>query len=125
MLTKILITAFVIALVATVSRWRTRRAHIPVVPLATVRAAQPPPAWLRPAAYAFGAIIVLGSATWYYTSWHDNQRVVIIRVINTGSGAVATYRAHKGSIDGRRFETTDGFTVRVADAERIEVQRLD
>lgn len=125
MLNKILITVFVIALVATVSRWRTRRAQVPIMHVETVRAARPPPAWLRPAAYALALLVVVSSVTYYFATWQDGQRVVIVRVINTGSGDVATYRVRKGTIDGRSFETTDGFSVRVADAERIEVQQLD
>lgn len=83
------------------------------------------PAWVRPAAYGFAALIVTGSVVWYYSAWQDGQQVVIIRVINTGSGQSATYQARKGSIDGRSFRTVDGFVVRVADAERIEVQATD
>ena len=125
MLNKILITAFVVALVAIVSRWRTRRAQVPIMHVETVRAGRPPPAWLRPAAYALALLVVLSSVTYYYATWQNGQLVVIVRVINTGSGDVATYRVRKGTIDGRSFETTDGFSVRVADAERIEVQQLD
>ncbi|MEM7407964.1 MAG: antitermination protein NusG [Pseudomonadota bacterium] len=126
MLNKILITALVIAVVATVTRWRSRRAQqIPVVNVTQVPAAAPLPRWVRPAAYGFAAVIALGSAIWYYSAWRDGQQIVIIRVISTSSGEVATYRARKGSIDGRMFVTTDGFEVRVADADRVEVQRAE
>lgn len=125
MLNKILVTALVIAVVATVTRWRNRRVQqIPPVNVTPPPAAAPMPGWVRPAAYTFAAAIALGSAIWYYSAWRDGQTVVIIRVINTSSGEVATYQARKGSIDGRVFETTDGFTVRVADAERVEVQQV-
>ncbi|MAP12728.1 MAG: antitermination protein NusG, partial [Gammaproteobacteria bacterium] len=90
-----------------------------------VPAAKPLPRWVRPAAYAFAIAVVVSSATWYYTLWRDDQRVVLVRVINTGSGDAVEYKVRKGSIEGRSFETVDGFIVRVADAERVEVQRLD
>ena len=125
MLNKILITGLVIVIVFSVSRWRTRRAAVPLVRAAPVETVKPLPAWVRPAAYLFAIAVVASSAYWYYSTWQDGQRVVIVRVINTGSGDVANYQARKGSIDGRTFETVDGFIVRVADAERIEVERMD
>ena len=126
MLNKLLVTGLVIAVVLGVSRWRARRAEIPVVRAApAVPAAKPLPRWVRPAAYAFAIAVVVSSATWYYTLWRDDQRVVLVRVINTGSGDAVEYKVRKGSIEGRSFETVDGFNVRVADAERVEVQRLD
>jgi len=110
-----------------IARWRGKRARVPLVNVTPTPppAARPAPGWLRPAAYGFAALVVTGSAVWYYSAWQDGQQVVIIRVINTGSGQSATYQARKGSIDGRSFRTVDGFVVRVADAERIEVQATD
>ena len=127
MLNKILFTVFVVSVVMGIARWRGNRAQAPMVTINPQArpAARPLPAWVRPAAYGFAALVVTASALWYYTSWQDGQQVVIIRVINTSSGESASYQARKGSIDGRSFRTTDGFVVRVADAERIEVQDLD
>jgi hypothetical protein len=126
MINKLLITGFVIVVVFSVSRWRTRRAEIPVVrTVPKVPAAKPLPRWVRPAAYAFALAVVASSVSWYYSAWRDDQRIVIVRVINASSGDTVQYQVRKGSIEGRSFETTDGFIVRVADAERIEVQRLD
>lgn len=127
MLNKILFTVFVASVVMGIARWRGKRAQVPLVNVTPPPqpAARPMPAWVRPAAYGFAAMVVVGSSLWYYSAWQDDQQIVIIRVINTGSGESATYQARKGSIDGRRFRTTDGFVVRVADAERIEVQAVD
>ena len=110
-----------------IARWRGKRAQMPPVNITPAPQAptRPMPAWVRPAAYGFAALIVTGSVVWYYSAWQDGQRIVIIRVINTGSGQLATYQARKGSIDGRSFRTVDGFVVRVAAAERIEVQATD
>lgn len=123
MLTKILITALVMFVAFGVQRFRARRnVEIPVVRVQRpVPAARPMPGWVRPAAWVFVAGVVTASALWYYSSWQDNQRIVTIRVISPGGGDVATYRAHKGSIDGRTFSTTDGLTVRIADSDRVEV----
>jgi hypothetical protein len=123
MLSKILFTALVMVVVFAVQRARSRGAQaIPAARLVPpVRRLREMPSWVRPAAYLFAGSIVASSAVYYYTTWQDNQRVVTIRVINTNSGDVASYEAHKGSIDGRSFETIDGLHVRIADAERVEV----
>jgi hypothetical protein len=42
-------------------------------------------------------------------------------VINIDSGQSATYRAYRGDVEGRRFETLDGRIVTLADAERMEL----
>ena len=71
------------------------------------------------------ALCVLSAVSAYYLSWAEDQQVVTIRIINTVSGEVVTYRAHRGDIDGRKFTTTDGLTVRMADADRFEVLRAN
>ena len=123
MLTKILITAAVIVFAFFMQRLKTRRAQeIPVVrPPPVVKPKPPMPKWVRPAAYGFALLVVLSAVSAYYLSWAEDQQVVTIRIINTVSGEVVTYRAHRGDIDGRKFTTTDGLTVRMADADRFEV----
>ena len=123
MLTKILITAAVIGFAFFVQRLKSRRAQaIPVVrPLPVAKPKSPMPKWVRPAAYGFALLVVLSAVSAYYLSWAEDQQVVTIRIINTLNGEVATYRAHRGDIDGRKFTTTDGLTVRMADADRFEV----
>ena len=123
MLTQILITVLVMVAAFGLQRLRSRqRQDIPVIRVAPNRpVAPPPPRWLRPGAYALVALVVASSVAWYYHGWREDQRVVIIRVINTTSGSVATYRAHKGSVSGRSFQTVDGLSVRIADAERVEI----
>ena len=123
MLTKILFTGLIIAIGIFVQRYRTR--HVAERPPARViRPSEPRPSlprWVRPAAYIFAAVVVGSSAFWYYTTWQRDQRIVTIRIINTGNGDVATYQAHRGDIEGRSFITIDGLLVRIADAERVEV----
>ena len=123
MLTKILITAAVIVFALFMQRLKTRRAQeIPVVrPPPVVKPKPPMPKGVRPAAYGFALLVVLSAVSAYYLSWAEDQQVVTIRIINTVSGEVVTYRAHRGDIDGRKFTTTDGLTVRMADADRFEV----
>ena len=123
MLTKILITATVIVFAFFMQRLKSRRTQeIPVVrPLRVAKPRPPTPKWVRPAAYGFALLVVLSAVSAYYLSWAEDQQVVTIRIINTLNGEVATYRAHRGDIDGRKFTTTDGLTVRMADADRFEV----
>ena len=123
MLTKILITAAVIVFAFFMQRLKTRRAQeITVVrPPPVAKPKAPMPKWVRPAAYGFALLVVLSAVTVYYLSWAEDQQVVTIRIINTLNGEVVTYRAHRGDIDGRKFTTTDGLTVRMADADRFEV----
>jgi hypothetical protein len=123
MLTKLLLTGAVFVFMMFLQRMRTRRSQeiptVRVVPERKTPSAMPP--WLKPAAYGFAAFTVLASCVWYYSAWHEDQSIVTIRVINPSSGDVSTYRARKGAIDGRRFQTVEGLTVRIADAERVEL----
>ncbi|NKC12568.1 MAG: hypothetical protein GKR94_10310 [Gammaproteobacteria bacterium] len=126
MLTKLLFTGLVIAIGIFLQRLRNRKAAEPkvirVVQTQPAQASAMPP-WIRTGAYLFAALVAGSSALWYYSTWRENQQVVTIRVINTGSGDVATYQAHQGDIEGRSFTTTEGLQVRIADAERVEISQ--
>ena len=120
MLTKILFTALVILVVIGVYRMRSR---VPVQARST--AVPEHNRFGRVAAYGFIGLLVLVSSVFYYFHWQEQHRVVTIRVIDNRSGAATTYRAYRKSIKGNRFESLDGKTVILGEAERVELLGLD
>jgi len=72
-------------------------------------------------AYALLGVMLAGSGLFIFLEWQDQYRVVTVKVINTNTGTSVTYRARRGAIDGRGFETLDGRRVLLADVERMEL----
>jgi len=75
----------------------------------------------RIASYFFIFFMILASGSFLYLEWRDQYRVVEVVVINSYTGESVSYRARRGDIDGRVFETIDGRVVRLADVERLEL----
>lgn len=128
MLTKILFTALVVAIVYALYRFRARTGRSQGKPgSAPAKKGQAVPGPRgrsqigRIAAYSLVGLIVLISAGFYYLHWQEQHRIVMIRVIDGRSGNATTYRAYKKSIDGSRFESLDGKTVILGEAERVEM----
>jgi hypothetical protein len=128
MLTKILFTALVVAVVYALYRFRARtgqtqgkRAGSPPKQGQLMRGPRGGSRIGRIAAYSLVGLIVLISAGFYYLHWQEQHRIVMIRVIDGRSGNATTYRAYKKSIDGSRFESLDGKTVILGEAERVEM----
>jgi len=71
--------------------------------------------------YLFIGLMLLATAVMLYFDLEKNYRVVTVRVINSDNGQVVEYRARRGDIDGRTFETLDGRVVTLADVERMEL----
>ena len=80
---------------------------------------------VRMVAYALIVAIVSTTGFFYYRHWIAEREEVIVRVINTRSGATADYRTQRRFVRGRGFQTLDGRKVTVADVERIELLELD
>lgn len=128
MLTKILFTALVVAVVYALYRFRARTGPAQGRPVRSPakkdQATSGPRGGSRVgriAAYSLVGLIVLISAGFYYLHWQEEHRIVMIRVIDGRSGNATTYRAYKKSIDGSRFESLDGKTVILGEAERVEM----
>ncbi len=127
MITKILFTAAVIAIVYLLARTRTRRSgalqrHEALI---APRSARPAPATSgeripRYLAYALLGTMLAGSAAFIFMDWRDQYRVVIVRVINTNNGNSVTYQARRGDVKDRSLETIDGRRVVLASVERLE-----
>jgi len=117
-LTKILLTGFVIVVLLTAARMRARRlARAPAVESTAIGPR------MRAVAYTVAGALVLTAALGYFHFWRGWHEEVTVRVINTETGESVSYRVHKGSIHQREFQTTDGWKVGVADTERIEIRR--
>jgi hypothetical protein len=117
---KLLLTACVIFGAYLVIRARMRRSQeasglvVPRTPLI-------PPALMRPIAYGLLGLMVIGSLTYLVKGWDRDQEIVPIQVVNVNTGAVTNYEARRGSLNGRRFVTSDGREVYVAEVERLIV----
>jgi len=122
MLTKILFTAAVILVVALIykgkiaSRTKTAPAKLEVeeksVPTAII-------------AYLIIGLVVTMAGFFYYLSWQEDHQVLSIKVINGASGKTVTYKAMRMMMDGRRFETLDGRTVKLGESDRIEILEVE
>lgn len=119
MLTKILFTAAVIAVVYFVYRGRTRATPPRPVPQ---KDRQPETSSISPrtVAYIFIALLVAISSLIFVINWNEQNRIVNIRVIGADGEAI-TYQARRKSIEGREFVTLDGRNVALGDNDRIEM----
>jgi hypothetical protein len=122
MLTKILFTAAVIAVVVALMRFRRQREAL--VSRDEPRLVNPPKekkgmpiGWLASAAVS---LMLIASGVLLYNHWQDSNVVISVRVVDASSGKSETYRAYRGDVDDREFVTVDGVRVVLADTERLE-----
>ncbi|MGK0168781.1 MAG: hypothetical protein ACI9W2_000499 [Gammaproteobacteria bacterium] len=119
MLTKILFTALVIAVVFATARFRAQMtARSGLTEIASPHARRN-----QMIAYGVAGALVISAVGGYALYWVNWNEQVTVRVINTQSGARTTYQVRQGSIHDREFETVDGWTVAVAEQERMEIAR--
>jgi hypothetical protein len=124
MIGKILFTLGVILVVYLI--WRTRSPGLPQRDLSP-RVINPPADRRRPLrllAIAAVALMLTASALFLYDYWRDNNAVIVIRVIDAGSGTVTEYRARRGDVGDREFLSVDGRHVVLAETERLETSTL-
>jgi hypothetical protein len=123
MISKLLFTAAVIALVYLLAKGRAERAR-------TVRRAEPPAAAALPRpsdrtarwlAYGLLGVMLAGSALFVFLQWQDQYRVVTVRVVNANTGRSVSYQARRGDVGERSFQTLDGRRVVLASVERMEL----
>ena len=69
------------------------------------------------------AIMIIGSALFFYWEWQQKSEVMIVKVIDTRTGKGNEYRAYKGEVGDRFFTTLDGRQVSLAETERMESRR--
>lgn len=116
MLTKILFTALVIFSVYAFYRLKRR---VPIEKTRAKQAAQSSPVG-RYTAYGFVAMLLVVSSIVFLYQWQQAHKIVTIRVIDGNSGNVTVYKAYRKSIKGSRFESLDGKSVVLGEAERVE-----
>lgn len=116
MLTKILFTGLIIVAVYVFYRHRGR---VRVKPKEATQAKEPNSTG-RFAVYGVVGVLLLVSGAVYFYQWQQAHRVITIRVIDSASNHVTVYQAYQKSIKGNRFESLDGKTVVLGEAERVE-----
>ncbi len=75
----------------------------------------------RQGAWLFLIFMVLSAIGIIAFKIGDRYATVEVRIINTRSGEVRTYRAQRNAISSDRIVTEDGRTIYLADIERMEV----
>ena len=116
MLTKLLFTGIVILVVYAYYRYRGSAAMRGKKIVAEAK-----PGKIGPMAVAgFIVLLLLVSGGVYLYQWQQAHQVVTIRVIEGATGNVTVYQAYRKSIKGNRFESLDGKTVVLGEAERVE-----
>lgn len=120
MLTKLIFTLAVIALVVFLVKFRQR----------PVPAARPPQGkaagtrLVRTVAIVTLVVMLGGSLVMLYLYWRDSHQLLQVKVIDARSGRVSTYEVYRGRLEERSFETVDGRQVRLAETERLEVVKV-
>ncbi len=116
MLSKILFTALVILAVYIFYRYRGR------VRISARKVEQPREShrFGRLAVYAIVAVLLLVSGAIYFYQWQLAHRIITIRVIDSATNNVTIYQAYHKAIKGNRFQSLDGKTVVLSEAERVE-----
>jgi hypothetical protein len=117
MLTKILFTLAVIALVIATVRFRNRTLKTPA-PVVEKTRRKP---WIRFLAMAVVSLMVVVSAVFLYLHWRDSNQIMQVSVIDSSSGRVSHYRVYRGKLEEKGFQTVDGRYVQLAKTERLEV----
>jgi len=128
MITKILFTAAVIAVVYLFASSRNRGTSVTREPKALPAASRDSKAPAagnervpRYLAYALLGLMLAGSGLFIFLEWRDQYQVVNVRVINSDTGSSVTYRARLGDVKDRSLETIDGRRVVLAAVERLVV----
>lgn len=118
MLTKILFTIAVIAVVILISKAGQRPKRVVAgspIPLPRGRR------WIKVLAIAVISLMLVASAVFIYLEWQLANEVLVVQVIDTRSGRTSEYLVTRGKLEDRAFQTRDGRYVRLAETERMEV----
>jgi hypothetical protein len=116
MLTKILFTALVIAAVVAFYGFKRRLSRDPPQRDTRVQASRVG----RFAAYGIVVLILVVSGVIFTYQWQRAHEIVTIRVIEGDGSNVTVYEAYRKSIKGNRFDSLDGKSVVLGEAQRVE-----
>ncbi len=118
MLTKILFTLIVIAVVVLVFHSKSRSAVRESSQALAFKAAQS--RTNRIAAYCVIGVLVVGSTGYFFYNWQIQNEVVTIRVVSAQNDEPVSYQAYRKDIKGRTFTTIDGTAVTLGSSDRVE-----
>lgn len=122
MITKILLTAFVILAALMFLRHKGAETRKEQLAREAEQAADRKMAMVIAAALVTLTLAISG---WlYYSHWQDEHRLFQVTVINTLTGGEKNYQVYQSDIDGRSFRTIEGRLISLSDAERMEVELL-
>ena len=119
MITKILLTAFIILAALTFIRYKNSQSRVQEQVRQAELAADRRTAMLVAIALVVLTLMVSGGI--YYWHWQDEHRIFTVQVINSHTGLEQSYHVYQSEIDGRRFRTTEGRLINLSDSERMEV----
>jgi hypothetical protein len=129
MITKILFTAAIIAIVMLYAGGKARGRDVAARTPDPGRTQASSPAaeslktrnLARYLAYALLGVMLAGSGTFLFLQWQDHYRVVSVRVVNTNTGRSESFQARRGDVEDRAFVTLDGRRVVLSGIERLEL----
>ena len=123
MLTKLLLTAAVIAGCYLFIRYKRGEALTNQHPQQRVEAEPSPQRkplnWL---ALGLVALTVAAAIGFFVHDYQDSQTLLDVKVINPSNGEESHYKVYKGDLGARSFETIQGQQVRIGNTERMEVK---
>ncbi|MBE0505796.1 MAG: hypothetical protein IBX50_03640 [Marinospirillum sp.] len=127
MLGKILVTALVFGVVYILWRHQQRQQELEKNEAAGHSSALPSsrksPA-VKPLLIGILALFMLSTAAWMVYDWQDQRTLLEVRVMNPTNGTEDIYQVYKKDLQERGFTTRNGQHIRIANSERMEVQRL-
>lgn len=127
MLGKILVTALVFGVVYILWRHQQRQQELEKNEAAGHPTALPfsrkSPA-VKPLLIGILALFMLSTTAWMVYDWQDQRTLLEVRVMNPANGTEDIYQVYKKDLQERGFTTRNGQRIRIANSERMEVQRL-
>lgn len=115
MLTKILITIFIIVSVMFYLRKKNQTST------ANKHCRTPTPSQFKYLTFGFVALSLCLSAGYIFMQWQDDNKVVNVTIISPTSTNAKSYLVRKKDISINEIKTLDGITIRLSNQERIEI----
>ncbi|EGH00063.1 hypothetical protein imdm_2351 [gamma proteobacterium IMCC2047] len=124
MLTKILITALVIAACFAYLRYQRGKNTATSGQTTDTPSTGSKPTLSSQFHWLAGGLILLTATAaigFFIYNWMDNHQVMTVNIINPNSGDKVSYQVYKGDLQEHSFKTLKGQTIRISSAERIEI----
>ncbi|MBU2969137.1 hypothetical protein KO527_07245 [Pseudoalteromonas sp. C2R02] len=115
MLTKIIITIFIIVSVMFYLRKKNQTSSKSKHTKIAV------PSQFKYLTFGFVALSLCLSAAYIFMQWQDDNKVVNVTIISPTSTNAKSYLVRKKDISINEIKTLDGITIRLSNQERIEI----